>query len=409
MNCILYAETRGVVLLDPALFSARTANVSASIIREILKLTQGSDIISFGGGFPSPNSFPVDDMKSINEELLTKYGKEILQYGTTEGFGPLREIIAKEAANLGITATKESVLLTTGAQQVIDLMAKSLIDKGDVVLVENPTFLAALNVFKMYEARIVGVETDKDGLIPEDLERKIREHSPKLVYVIPNFQNPTGITTSTGRRKAIMEACGKAGVPLLEDDPYSLVRFEGKHLPSITSFDRWGVAVYASSFSKTVSPGIRLGYAIAKEDIMKKLVVGKQTTDVCSNNLAQRAVYEFMASGKFHEHIKEIVAEYKPKRDEMMRLIDEGFPKGTWRSTPEGGLFIWAVLPNGMNTEELLKKAIAEAKVAYIPGSPFFIEPEKGRDKMRLNFTNATLEQIRSGMERLGRVLRENA
>ena len=391
--------------MDPAMFATRTSNVSASIIREILKLTQGSDIISFGGGFPSPQSFPVEDMKRYNEELLAKYGKEILQYGTTEGFVPLREILAKQAEEIGISATKENILLTTGAQQVIDLMAKALIDKDDVVLVENPTFLAALNVFKMYEARIVGVDTDSHGLLPDDLERKIKEHKPKLVYIIPNFQNPAGVTTSFSRRKEIMDACGKAGVPVLEDDPYSLIRFEGEHLPAISSFDKWGTAVYASSFSKTVSPGIRLGYAIAGKDIMNKLVVGKQTTDVCSNNLAQRAVYEFMASGRFAEHVKDIISEYRPKRDKMFEMVERTFPKGTKLNKPHGGLFLWAKLPDGISAEQMLKPAIEKAKVAYIPGSPFYIDPSHGKDEMRMNFSNATLEQIEIGIERLGKVL----
>ncbi len=387
------------------MFASRTANVSASIIREILKLTQGSDIISFGGGFPSPQSFPVEEMKLFNDELLAKYGKEILQYGTTEGFAPLRERLAKDASRFGIMASKENVLLTTGAQQVIDLMAKALLDKGDVVLVENPTFLAALNVFKMYEARIIGVDTDDNGIITEDLERKIKEHRPKMLYIIPNFQNPTGITTSLERRRDIMEACGKAGVPLLEDDPYCLVRFEGEEIPATASFDKWGTAVYASSFSKTVSPGIRLGYAIAPKDIMAKLVVGKQTTDVCSNNLAQRAVYEFIESGRFYEHIKDIVSEYRPKRDLMLKAMDESFPRGTKRNKPMGGLFLWAKLPKGLNSEEMLRPAIEKAKVAYIPGSPFYIDPSMGKDEMRLNFTNATQEQIKEGIKRLGDVL----
>ncbi|HOA15452.1 MAG TPA: PLP-dependent aminotransferase family protein [Bacillota bacterium] len=391
--------------MDPAMFASRTANVSASIIREILKLTQGSDIISFGGGFPSPQSFPVEEMKLFNDELLAKYGKEILQYGTTEGFAPLRERLAKDASRFGIMASKENVLLTTGAQQVIDLMAKALLDKGDVVLVENPTFLAALNVFKMYEARIIGVDTDDNGIITEDLERKIKEHRPKMLYIIPNFQNPTGITTSLERRRDIMEACGKAGVPLLEDDPYCLVRFEGEEIPATASFDKWGTAVYASSFSKTVSPGIRLGYAIAPKDIMAKLVVGKQTTDVCSNNLAQRAVYEFIESGRFYEHIKDIVSEYRPKRDLMLKAMDESFPRGTKRNKPMGGLFLWAKLPKGLNSEEMLRPAIEKAKVAYIPGSPFYIDPSMGKDEMRLNFTNATQEQIKEGIKRLGDVL----
>jgi len=387
------------------MFASRTANVSASIIREILKLTQGSDIISFGGGFPSPQSFPVEEMKLFNDELLAKYGKEILQYGTTEGFAPLMERLAKDASRFGIMASKENVLLTTGAQQVIDLMAKALLDKGDVVLVENPTFLAALNVFKMYEARIIGVDTDDNGIITEDLERKIKEHRPKMLYIIPNFQNPTGITTSLERRRDIMEACGKAGVPLLEDDPYCLVRFEGEEIPATASFDKWGTAVYASSFSKTVSPGIRLGYAIAPKDIMAKLVVGKQTTDVCSNNLAQRAVYEFIESGRFYEHIKDIVSEYRPKRDLMLKAMDESFPRGTKRNKPMGGLFLWAKLPKGLNSEEMLRPAIEKAKVAYIPGSPFYIDPSMGKDEMRLNFTNATQEQIKEGIKRLGDVL----
>lgn len=396
---------KGVVLLDPAMFARRTSSVSASIIREILKLTQGSDIISFGGGFPSPQSFPVEQMRLYNDELLAKYGKEILQYGTTEGFPPLRELLAAESGRIGINAVKENVLLTTGAQQVIDLMAKALLDKGDAVLVENPTFLAALNVFKMYEANIIGVDTDKDGILPDDLEKKLLQHKPKLVYIIPNFQNPTGVTTSEERRKAIMESCGRHGVPVLEDDPYALVRFEGRHLPAIASFDKWGLAVYASSFSKTVSPGIRLGYAIASKEIMAKLIVGKQTTDVCTNNLAQRAVYEFMASGKFYEHVNDIIAEYKPKRDKMLDMVDRTFPLGTARNKPEGGLFLWVKLPGGMNSEQLLKMAIEKAKVAYIPGSPFYIDSNMGKDEMRMNYTNATIEQIELGMARLGDVL----
>lgn len=394
-----------MVLLDPAMFATRTSNVSASIIREILKLTQGSDIISFGGGFPSPESFPVEDMRKYNEELLAKYGKEILQYGTTEGFVPLRVALAEQAESIGISSTKDNVLLTTGAQQVIDLMAKALIDKDDVVLVENPTFLAALNVFKMYEAKIVGVDTDSHGIIPEDLERKIKEYRPKLVYIIPNFQNPTGITTSLSRRKAIMETCGRSGVPMLEDDPYSLIRFEGEMLPAIASFDKWGTAVYASSFSKTVSPGIRLGYAIGSKDIMNKLIVGKQTTDVCSNNLAQRAVYEFIASGRFKEHVKDIISEYRPKRDKMVEMVERTFPKGSKLYKPHGGLFLWVKLPDGISAEQMLKPAIEKAKVAYIPGSPFYIDPSHGKDEMRMNFSNATIEQIEGGIKRLGEVL----
>ena len=243
------------------------------------------------------------------------------------------------------------------------------------------------------------------GLLPDDLERKIKEHKPKLVYIIPNFQNPTGVTTSFSRRKEIMDACGKAGVPVLEDDPYSLIRFEGEHLPAISSFDKWGTAVYASSFSKTVSPGIRLGYAIAGKDIMNKLVVGKQTTDVCSNNLAQRAVYEFMASGRFAEHVKDIISEYRPKRDKMFEMVERTFPKGTKLNKPHGGLFLWAKLPDGISAEQMLKPAIEKAKVAYIPGSPFYIDPSHGKDEMRMNFSNATLEQIEIGIERLGKVL----
>lgn len=387
-------------------FAQRMEGMSGNVIREILKLTQQPDVISFAGGLPSADSFPTAAVKRIIEGIGDEF-LGLLQYATTEGYPPLREFIADWVKDRGIQATPDQVAMLTGSQQGIDLACKALLDPGDVVLVERPTYLTALQVIGMYQARAVAVPGDEHGMSPDALAQAIREHRPKMIYLVPTFRNPSGETWSPERRQMVAEIAADAGVVIVEDDPYGILRYSGTPVPAVKAFDSAGCVIYLGSFSKIVSPGLRVGYAIASPALLHKLVVGKQTADVHSTNISQYVVNAFCRSEEFAGHIESIKASYGQKRDRMLAAMEEHFPKEATWTRPDGGLFVWVSLPEGISTTSLLEKAVQD-KVAFIPGTPFFPDGS-GDNTMRLNFSNATFEQIDTGIARLGRVIHQAA
>jgi len=385
-------------------FAQRMLGMSGNVIREILKLTQEPDVISFAGGLPSPESFPADALREITERLLRGPLEGLLQYSTSEGFPPLRELIAARSNQAGIKAGPDNVLILTGSQQGIDLAAKALLDPGDVVLVEEPTYLAALQIFQLYQAKIVPVPGDASGMDMAALDEAIAKHNPKIIYVIPTFRNPSGETWSHDRREDLARRAARSGAYVVEDDPYGALRYDGQALPPVKAFDEAGRVVYLGSFSKIISPGLRVGYAVAAPDLLRRMVIGKQATDVHTSNLSQRLVYEFCASGLLEPHLERVRKIYGEKRDAMLAAIERCFPAGAQWTRPQGGLFIWARLADGISTEKLLPIAVERERVAFIPGSPFYVDGS-GANTMRLNFSNASIDGINEGIARLGRVL----
>lgn len=379
--------------------------VSGNVIREILKLTQQPDIISFAGGLPSPDSFPVSELERIIEGGFGETFASLLQYATTEGYTPLREFIASWVTDRGIRTNSEQICTLTGSQQGIDLACKAFLNPGDVVLVEKPTYLAALQIIRLYEGRVVPVEGDHHGMLPAALEAAIEKERPKMIYLVPTFRNPSGESWSPERRKMVVQLAAKAGIKIIEDDPYSPLLYDGKPLPAVKSFDPQDTVIYLGSFSKIVSPGLRVGYAIADESLLRPMIIGKQSTDVHTSTYSQWIVDRFCRSDQFDRHIHRVCTDYKMKRDRMIEQMKKHFPSGVHWTLPNGGLFLWVTLPQGYSATALLDVAIDE-KVAFIPGTPFFSDGS-GDNTMRLNFSNATLEQIDQGVGRLGKVLKE--
>ncbi len=387
------------------IFSKTMAPITGSAIRDIFKLLGKPGMISFAGGNPSNAALEPDVIAPIAQRVIREQGRPLLQYGGTEGYMPLRESAAQFLRASGVNCTAENILPTQGSTQAIDLLLKALVDPGDTVLCESPTFLGTIQAMRIYGANIVSVPTDEYGMIPEAAEEAIKKHRPKLLYVIPTFQNPTGVTLSLERRKVIAALGAKYGVVIAEDDPYRDLRYAGEALPSIQSFDEEGWVVYLSSFSKLISPGLRVGCAVVKPaSLLRKMVIGKQSGDVHSPMLNQAIIDDYLRQGLMADHVREICGFYKEQLDAML----EGFkllPAGTAHTTPEGGLFVWATLPEGMNALRLLEKAI-EKGVAFVPGVHFY--PEGGHENtLRLNFSNAAVPQINEGMNRLAQAIRE--
>lgn len=388
-------------------YSDRMANVSGSAVREILKLTQQPDMISFGGGLPSEDSFPMEDLKDIMNKITDNMTASALQYGLTEGYIPLREEIVKFMAAKGVNTCVDDILITAGSQQGLDLVAKAFINKGDKIIVESPTYLAALQAFKMYEAEFISAPVDEDGVIPAELDHILQtEENVKLVYMIPSFQNPSGRTTSAERRKELIKVIQKYDVVLIEDAPYEDLKYTDKQYPSMKSMDTTGQVLYFGSFSKIVAPGFRVGYSIADEPILSKMIVGKQSCDLHVSMLSQMIIAEYLHRGLMPDHLKQINVEYAKKRDLMLRTLADVMPKGVTWTHPEGGLFLWVELPAHMSTNELFLKAV-EKKVAYVAGDSFFATGEP-HNAMRINFSNATEENIVKGINTLAEVIKEN-
>ena len=387
-------------------YSKRMDNIKASEIREILKLTQNPEIISFAGGLPAPEMFPVDEIKQASIEVLEEIGEKALQYSTTEGHTPLREKIAKRMEKFGINTTKDNILITSGSQQGLDLTGKVFLDPDDVVLCESPSYLGALGAFKQYQPKFVEVATDADGMIMEDLEEIIKTNDRiKIIYVIPDFQNPSGRTWSVERRKRLIEIANKYNLPIIEDNPYGELRFEGEMPPSVKSFDTEGRVIFLGTFSKTFCPGFRLGWACADDEIINKYTLIKQGVDLQTSTISQLQLDRFLDKYDLDKHIDKIIEVYRKRRDLIVKTMREEFPKEVEFSKPEGGLFIWAVLPEHINARELAIKAI-EKKVAFVPGGSFF--PNGGNENtMRINYSNMNEEKIVLGITRLGQTIKE--
>lgn len=386
-------------------FAKRLDNVTGSAIRAIFALLGQPGMISFAGGNPSPESFPSEDVAKIAEKLIREKGSVVLQYGGTPGIAQLKETVLGMAKKRGIEASPNEVIITSGSTQGIGLAAKTLINPGDVILAESPTFIGALQTFLTYEADIKGVKMDDEGMDIDDLEEQIKMYKPKFVYTIPTFQNPTGRTMSLKRRKRMIEVCEKYDVRILEDDPYCDLRYSGEGVPTIKSLDKTGHVIYLLSFSKIISPGLRVGAAIADERIIAKYNVSKQGEDLHTSNLSQEIVNAYVNSGKLEGHIEEICAQYKEKRDAMLAKLEE-FPNSITYTRPDGGLFIWAELPEGIDAMPIFEKAV-DNSVAFVPGTHFYADGS-GKNTMRLNFSMASLEQIDKGMNTLKQVIKEN-
>ncbi len=395
-------------------YAQRTQRMASSAIRELLKLTALPDIISFAGGLPAPDVFPVDDFNAACERVLRDFGPQSMQYSTTEGYLPLREMIARHTRRYGIKITPENVLITSGSQQALDLIGKVFINPGDHILVEEPTYLGALQAWNAYGAEYVTVPMDDDGMITDDLEGVLRS-GPKFIYVLPNFQNPTGVTLAIKRRRKLVELADRYGVPIIEDDPYGQLRYEGEHLPSVVSLDGQfrengavcyrGNVIYLSTFSKILAPGLRLAWVIAPPEVIRKLVQAKQGADLHTATFNQMVAHEVSRGGFLDRHIWLIRRVYGERRNIMLSAMEQHFPASVRWTRPQGGLFLWGTLPEGLQSTEVLKRSV-EQKVAFVPGEPFYPKGG-GKNTMRINFSNASPENIQEGIARLGDVLHE--
>ncbi len=390
--------------LPSSAYADRLRQLRPSSIREILKVTAQPEIISFAGGLPAPELFPVEGIRAAADQVLSTAGASALQYGPSEGFRPLREWIAAEMSRRQLRAAPDDVLITVGSQQVLDLVGKLFLNGGDVVLTENPTYLAAIQAFQTLEARFVPVPTDDDGLVPEALPELIRQHRPKLLYTIPNFQNPTGVTLSASRRAALARIAAEHNLTVLEDDPYGKLRYRGAEVPPVKHWDEAGVVLYASTFSKTIAPGLRLGWVAAPPEVFSRLLILKQAADLHTSSFDQRVAHAYLTREDQTAHLERIRHAYGERFGVMDAALRESLPAGFTWTKPEGGMFLWVTGPANLDGLALLERAIAR-QVAFVPGRDFF-PTEGGRNHLRLNFSNSTPERIREGIGRLGELCR---
>lgn len=387
-------------------FAKRMDYLKASEIRELLKLAERPEVISFAGGLPAPELFPVEEMIKVTELVLKESGRQALQYGPTDGYTPLREKIAKRTERFGFKPKVENILITSGSQQGLDFSARVFLNEGDIVVCESPSYLGAINAFKACLPEFVEIETDEDGMIMEHLEEVLKtRENVKMIYVIPDFQNPTGKTWSIERRKRLVELANQYDLPIIEDNPYGDLRFEGEIPPSVKSFDTEGRVIFLGTFSKTFCPGMRIGWVIADAPILQKYNFIKQGADLQTSSIAQREIDKFLEIYDLDAHIENLKKVYKRRRDVMIEAIKEFFPENVSYTYPEGGLFSWVVLPKHVNARDLMAKAL-ENNVAFVPGGSFF--PNGGNENtLRLNYSNMPEEKIREGIKRLGKVLKE--
>ncbi|WP_151634498.1 aminotransferase-like domain-containing protein [Noviherbaspirillum aerium] len=381
-------------------FSERAEQLQSSAIREILKVTARPEVISFAGGLPSPETFPVERMRTVFDSVLSKQGKVALQYGPSDGYLPLRQWIADSLSTDGAKIVPEQVLMVSGSQQGLDLLAKVLVDEGSRVLVETPSYLGALQAFSVYRPEFVSVPTDENGLLPEHVAGLAQ--GARLLYALPNFQNPTGRTMPLERRIALVEACARLGLPLIEDDPYGALSYRGEPLQKLLTMNPNGV-IYMGSFSKVLTPGIRLGYVVAPVPLIRKLEQAKQAADLHTATLTQMVVYETIKDGFLTEHIPTIRKLYADQCQAMLDALTEFFPSSVTWTRPEGGMFIWVTLPKHIDSMKLLDESI-EQLVAFVPGAPFYANaPEQ--NTLRLSFVTVPPAKIREGVERLGKLI----
>lgn len=380
----------------------RMRGMEQSIIREILKITKRPDIISFAGGLPAPELFPIKEFTEALADTMKEDPIGSLQYDVTEGYPPLKEFLAGWLTKQGLPCTADHIMLTNGSQQALDLIGKAFLDPQDRVVVENPTYLGAVQAFNAYQARYVSVPMDEEGVKIPEFKKAIATPRTKFVYLVPTFQNPSGITMSRQRREEVVKAAQARKKIIIEDDPYGYLRYRGRSQPSLYALAQGEGVIYLSTFSKILSPGIRLGFVVAKPENLQPLILTKQAADLQPNSLLQRAVYRYAKAGHLESHIPKIIASYKQRSEVMRQAIRTHFPSSIRWVDAEGGMFIWCELPKKVSASKLFPKAI-EQKVAYVTGSVF--HPNGGGDHtLRLNFTNSSEEQIEEGIKRLGKV-----
>ena len=389
-------------------FTDAIANLAPSAIREILKYSSVPGMISFAAGNPAPEAFPTQDIERISAEILKNNSIAALQYSVTEGYEPLRNRMKEYMkTKYNSFSFDDELIITSGAQQVMDLMTKAFCEKGDTIITESPSFIGSLNTFRSYGANLVGVEVENDGINIEALENALKKNpDTKFIYTIPNFQNPTGITMSLEKRKAVLQLAKKYSVLILEDNPYGEIRFAGEDLPTIKSLDTDGLVVYAGSFSKVLSPGLRVGYAIGNKQIIAKLTVCKQTSDVHTPCLSQMITDEFMKTCDFEKHLNKLRDIYRHKANLMMDLMDTHFGDKITYHKVQGGLFIWCTLPKNVDMMDFCTRAVKEKKVALVPGNAFLINENDNCRNFRTNYSTPTDEQLIKGMELLGQLVK---
>jgi 2-aminoadipate transaminase len=388
----------------PIRLARRMSRMPPSAVREILKVAEQPDVLSFAGGLPAPELFPVEAIGEAFAEVLSSQGRAALQYATTEGFGPLREWVAARLVGRGIRTTAEDVLITNGSQQGIDLVARVLLDPGDVVAVENPSYLAALQTFAGCEAELLPVQSDDQGMDVDALERAVGARKPKLIYLVPDFQNPTGTTLALERRARLVRLAAAHRIPVLEDGPYSELRFRGEAAPPLASFDEDGVVVHLGTFSKTLAPGMRLGWMTGPKEIVRAATIAKQAADLHTGTVAQRAAASLLARFDYETHLAGLRRVYGERCTAMLSALERHMPPGTRWTRPDGGMFVWLALPSGLCADDIFADALRE-KVAFVPGSSFFAG-EARPENLRLNFSNRPPALIEEGMARLARVIR---
>jgi 2-aminoadipate transaminase len=384
--------------------AARTANINVSAIREILKVVSRPGIISLAGGIPSPDSFPMEIIGELVPRVLERYGSSALQYDLTEGFPPLREALSELVAGLGIVATSDDILVASGSQGVLDGIGKVLIDPGDFVAVEAPTYLGAIQAFSPYQPNYVEIATDDHGVIPEALDEVLTANDVKLVYLVPTFQNPTGRTVPLARRLQIAEIIQRHGVLLVEDDPYGALRFRGDRVPPIASLAP-GHVVYVSTLSKVFAPGLRIGYTVAPARLREWLIIAKQGVDLHTSTFNQALAAEYIAGGFLADQVPRIVDIYRPKQELMMRALAEDLPDGFTWSQPDGGMFVWVEGPDRFDMGPVHERSVA-AGAAFVPGKYFFTSPDVGIETMRLNFTTAEPAELSKAVAIIGSAIK---
>ncbi len=390
---------------SPITFSGRARQLTSSAIREILKITERPEVISFAGGLPSPEGFPIPELRAAFDRVLATQGATALQYGRTEGYTPLREWVAQDLSRDGVTIDPEEVLIVSGSQQALDMLGKLFIDPGSRVLVEAPSYLGALQSFSLFEPQYQSVPTDAGGLIPEALDAELTQDA-RFIYVLPNFQNPTGLTLDLQRRQALVERCAALGLPIIEDDPYGELRYAGEPQPSLLELGRpvGATVIRLGTFSKVLAPGMRLGYVVAPREVISKLVQIKQATDLHTATITQMAVYETVRNGFLRTHLPKVRDIYQRQCGYMLDALQRHFPADARWTRPQGGMFIWVTLREGIDTAELLQRAIAR-NVAFVPGAPFYASAQAPTNRLRLSFVTVPEDRIRTGIQVLGELI----
>ena len=388
------------------MLAQRAEGMKSSVIRELLKVTLQPDVISFAGGLPAPELFPIREFKEACSHVLTYHGENALQYGPTEGYPPLREFLAETMQRYGVPAEPPNVLLTNGSQQALDLIGKVFLDPGATIITGSPTYLGAIQAWNGYQARYVTVPLDDEGMQVDRLEDALKHEDVRFIYVLPNFHNPAGTTLTRERRVRLAELAAEHGVFIVEDDPYGELRFEGEDIIPIAALHKENT-IYLSTFSKTLAPGMRLGWLVAPEQVTAKLVQAKQGADLHTSPFVQMIVNDICQRGFLKVHVRRLRDAYRERRDAMLEAMELHFPEGTSWTRPEGGLFLWVRLPEGFDSSDFLQRAVAEEKVAFVPGSAFYPNGG-GSNTLRLNFSNAQPDKIREGIARLGSAIKRD-